>query len=113
MIELKEDWRSFIDGQKTNKWGFRTFDKIRLVVDGHFPTDGRERFQKELKTMAGCEVEILPIHEMIEQLFLMIKEDKNNRRKRYPDTALEMLRWLLRSMENKALNLKELEKKLE
>jgi len=37
---------------------------------------------------------------MIEQLFDFIKKDKGARRKRYPDTALEMLRWLIRSVEN-------------
>lgn len=53
-------------------------------------------------------IKILPIHRMIHSLFMGVKWDMMRRRKRYPDTSLEMIRWIIRSIENGAYVIKDM-----
>lgn len=60
----------------------------------------------------GTTVRLFPIHLLIEELFVSISHDMNNRRKRYPSPAAEMIRWMVRAVRNDAMSLEVLEKAL-
>lgn len=59
-----------------------------------------EKLSKEMK----FEVEIISIHELIKELFVEVALDMRKRRKRYPDTALELIRWFNRCYMKKMKN---------
>ena len=110
--ELKDGWKGFTRGG-SNHWGFTKLDKVLIVLPAHFKTPNKEAIlSEELSKKFGFKVEILPIHSLIERLFFKVNEDMIVRRRRYPDTALELLRWIIRTSKNGDLNLGELEKKL-
>jgi len=54
-------------------------------------------------------VRLLPVHRLLRELFLGVPEDMLLRRKRYPDTAMEMLRWITRAVGHGALDLGEIQ----
>jgi hypothetical protein len=102
-------WPKFVSGN-TNRWKFKKLDKIRLIVDG--PFDAKHQFQEDLTKKFEVPVELLPIHELFEQIILRVNVDMRVRRKRYPDTALEFIRWLIKCVNAKKLSLKDLENQL-
>lgn len=56
-------------------------------------------FSKQFNT----EIELIPIHQLIISLIPSIRADMEIRRKRYPDTSMEMIRWLVRAVQSKAI----------
>jgi hypothetical protein len=54
-------------------------------------------------------VRLLPVHRLLHELFLRVPEDMLRRRKRYPDTAMEMLRWIARAVGHGVLDLGEIQ----
>jgi len=56
-----------------------------------------EEAEKYYNDKKGITVRIIPIHKLIEKLIICICKDMLKRRKRYPDTALELIRWLVRT----------------
>ena len=46
-----------------------------------------------------------PVHVLLHEIYMMFPEDMIKRRVRYPDTALEMLRWMVRTTWGDCLNL--------
>jgi len=53
----------------------------------------------------GVTVRLIPVHVLLDRLFRQVPVDMRIRRKRYPDTALEMLRWVHRASRAGALDL--------
>jgi hypothetical protein len=80
--------------------------------------DGKQR-QHEVTLLAKAEellgeinqvrVRLLPVHRLLRELFLRVPEDMLRRRKRYPDTAMEMLRWITRAVGRQVLDLGEIQ----
>lgn len=54
-------------------------------------------------------IDVVPIHKLVFELFLEVASDMRERRKRYPDTALELIRWFDRCLVNEKINLSKLE----
>jgi hypothetical protein len=94
--DLLDGWGRFTDKEsKTNKWGFKRLDAMWIVIPGY--CEKKEEYKEILKKKFKQEIEIIPIHELIKNLINEVKKDKNLRRKRYSNPALELFRWLLRS----------------
>lgn len=94
----------------TNKWNLSSLDEIWFVVPGS--CDHKSQIEKEVKKELNHNVKIIPIHELILDIMFEVKKDKNVRRKRYSNSALEFCRWLLRSYETGHLNLIDVDLKL-
>lgn len=54
-------------------------------------------------------VRLLPVHKLISRLIKAVGEDMMVRRRRYPDTALELIRWLFRAVHAETLDLSTIE----
>lgn len=77
---------------------FPKVKELRLILGERLPAaDARRKFEQELKGKGKLEVHIFSIDEMIRGLVESVREDMYVRRKRYADTALEMIRWIIRS----------------
>jgi hypothetical protein len=80
--------------------------------------DGRQpEYEKELLAKAeiflgesyDVQVRLFPIHHLLHQLFVGVTRDMVQRRKRYPDTAMEMIRWMARAVWWEVLDLAEVQ----
>lgn len=111
---IKEIIKNIIDNwvyfkkSSNNKWKLSTVDEILLVI----PCFCSRETKKELKNSFKVKVEIMPIHELLMKIMIMVKQDKDKRRKRYSNPALEFCRWLLRSYDSGHLDLTEVDSKL-
>ncbi len=109
-----KNWKKFIEKGKTNKWNFKKLNEVCLIIPGFCEEKGK--IEKEISKKYHFKACILPIHELIRDLFFEICRDKGKRRKRYANSALEFCRWFLRCRVQLDLsqldqNLKEEEKK--
>lgn len=102
--DLAQKWQEFVVSSGVNDMlGFRLKDlgEIRMVIPGEWPND-RKGFERRLESLVRkrlrrpVRVSILPIHDMLLEIIKLVKTDKDIRRVRYADTALEAFRWLLR-----------------
>jgi len=59
----------------------------------------RRQIEEQASSNLGVQVKVMPIHMMIKELLERIKEDEDVRRKRYLDSASELIRWLFRAKE--------------
>jgi len=99
--KIYEDWVAFTKS-KTNLWEFKKNElkEIWLIIPGYFKNEETPRqIEEQASSNLGVQVKIMPIHMMIKELFERIKEDKDVRRKRYLDSASELIRWLFRAKE--------------
>lgn len=58
-------------------------------------------------------VQLLPVHRLLHRLFAEVPKDMIRRRKRYSDTAMEMLRWITRAVWHDALDLSEIQMEIQ
>jgi hypothetical protein len=70
------------------------------------------RAEEVLAEINQVSVRLLPVHRLLRELFLRVPKDMLIRRKRYPDTAMEMLRWIARAVGHGALDLEEIQNDL-
>lgn len=98
--EKKKDVRIF-ERSVRKDWGIHRVNELRLVLGGKLVTagDARRKLEHDLKHRYKLpfSVRIFSIDEMIRDLVECVRKDKDVRRKRYADSALEMIRWVLRS----------------
>jgi hypothetical protein len=106
-----DNW-SFFRRSKINKtkWCLSKLDEIWLVIPGY--CDDKLEIQTALSKELRCDIKITPIHELLLNIMLEVKQDKDIRRKRYSNPALEFCRWLLRSYDKGQLNLIDLDLEL-
>ncbi len=65
-----------------------------------------QTFEQQFSTLySGIRVRLLPVHRLLEEVFQKVPDDMCTRRKRYPDTALELIRWMVRIVWSESLNL--------
>jgi hypothetical protein len=124
-----EDYRTFRDTPSnweefeyrikklTNKLALKKAEEVtgveveRAVL--YTPGDVDPSFNRSLIEFAQknskIPIDIVPIHKLIIDLFSEIALDMRKRRTRYPDTALELIRWFDRCLINNLINLQELE----
>lgn len=107
-IDLRKNWRGmeFIN-RCIKKFNKLYNDKYEYGEDKYIML-----YEKELTKYFKVKCRIIPIHKLIEDLMILVSEDMFVRRKRYPDTALETFRWLIRAIGHGYIDLKKLEKKL-
>jgi len=85
-----------------NKRDYRIRGEIRLL----------NAAEENLGQIFNVKVKLFPIHILLQRIFILIKGDMTRRRKRYPDTAMEMIRWIVRTVNHDWLDLKNLEKEI-
>lgn len=98
--KAKKDLKYFLASVASRKLEITRVYEFRLVLPGHLPDGAQKRdMEKDLKKRCGlaCNLRIFSVHEVIRDLQKWVGEDMHIRRKRYADTALEMLRWVWRS----------------
>jgi hypothetical protein len=71
------------------------------------------RAEEVLAEINQVSVRLLPVHRLLRELFLKVPEDMLRRRKRYPDTAMEMLRWITRAVGHGVLDLGEIQMEIQ
>ena len=74
--------------------------------------DDHKKIEKALSKSVGIKVRIIPIHELLLDLLLAVKEDMYKRRKRYSNPATEFCRWFIRGYVAKKIDLLALDKEL-
>lgn len=89
-------WRTW-DGTRA-----RSIERELLQIAGDYL---RRRY--ELK-----EVRLMPVHDLVERLFDGVAQDMLVRRKRYPDSAAELIRWIARVSKAECLDLAEVQRRL-
>ena len=104
--EMIEKWEYFKESP-TNKWDLSDLDELWLVIPGF--CDYKSQIEADLSEELNYDIKIIPIHELIIKIIFEIKQDKDVRRKRYSNPALELCRWLLRSYETGQLNLSDID----
>ena len=111
-----ENWKDFVR-QKANKWSFRLedLDEVWLIWAGYFrKRDEKEDLEKKItqtfkqKIGKNIKFQIYLIHELIEDMIREIRVDKDVRRKRYLDSAFELIRWLHKVVDKQLINLQEI-----
>lgn len=68
--------------------------------------------EKFLEETYDVQVRLLPVHRLLHELFIKVAKDMIIRRKRYPDTAMEMLRWITRSVRSRDLDLAKIQEEI-
>lgn len=104
--EMIRHWEFFKESP-TNKWDLSHLDELWLVIPGF--CDDKLQIETELAKEFNQIIKIIPIHELILNIILEVKKDKDIRRKRYSNPVLEFCRWLLRSYEAGQLNLRDID----
>ncbi len=97
--KVKKDWPHFKQSYANKRrLKLRRIDTPRLVLPGRLSDPGtKEELESSLTKRCGFDVQIFGIHEVIQKIQDEVEKDKDKRRRRYADTALEMIRWILRS----------------
>lgn len=93
----------YFKASQTNRWNLSNLDTIWYVLPGY--CENKLQLEQELSNLFNCEISIIPIHELLLKIMIEVKRDKDIRRKRYSNSALEFCRWLLRSYDAGQLNL--------
>lgn len=108
-----KNW-AYFKKSPNNKWKLSELNKILLVIPGFCSSETKKELvhSVKLENKSTVEVEIMPIHELLMNIMIMVDDDKDERRKRYSNPALEFCRWLLRSYEHGHLDLMEVDLKL-
>jgi hypothetical protein len=75
----------------------------------HAETTLLARAEEVMAEINQVSVRLLPVHRLLRELFLKVPQDMLRRRKRYPDTAMEMLRWITRAVGHGVLDLGEIQ----
>jgi len=90
------------------------YELNNLLVQSNKPAKENDYIKIIEKHLSGqnTRVKVIPIHTLIERLILFVKKDMVSRRTRYPDTALEAFRWIIRAVEHNRLNLCKLQEEL-
>lgn len=70
------------------------------------------RAEKFLGETYDVQVRLLPVHQLLHELFIKVAKDMIIRRKRYPDTAMEMLRWTTRAVRSGVLDLTKIQEEI-
>lgn len=109
LTEIIGKW-SYFKKAKTNRWNLINLDEIWFIIPGF--CDDKSKIEAEISKELKHDIKIIPIHELLLNIMFKVREDKNIRRKRYANTALEFCRWLLRSYETGHLNLIDIDLKL-
>jgi hypothetical protein len=91
-----------------SSWDFRQ-ERIRKEQEAELLTEA-ETF---LGDRYDVRVRLLPVHRLLHDLFVEVPKDMVQRRKRYPDTAMEMLRWITRAVWSKVLDLGEIQAEIQ
>ena len=97
----KKDLKSFLRSDFAKQFGIKRVDEVRLVEPGRLPHKRAElehRLRQELRL--PFVLRIYSVDEVIQLLWEWVIKNKDIRRKRYADTSLEMIRWILRSGRN-------------
>lgn len=96
----KRDIRLF-ERSVRKDWGIGKVNELRLVLGERLVPAGKRRNELERSIKRKCKlpfrVRIFAIDEIIRDLVEYVRKDKDERRKRYADTALERIRWIIRS----------------
>lgn len=101
--EILERWEMF-KASPTNRWKLKNLNEAWFIAP--ISNDGDiDEISKNLGQKFAIVVRILPIHKLLIDILVEVKNDKDIRRKRYQNPALEYCRWLLRTMEAKKLSL--------
>jgi hypothetical protein len=103
-------WKYFKKSPNNKKWNLNRLDEIWYVIPGY--CDDKEEIEGKLSKELNHIIKIIPIHELIRDVMFEVKEDKDKRRKRYSNPALEFCRWLLRCHEKGKLSLVDIDLKL-
>jgi hypothetical protein len=69
--------------------------------------------EKLLGDWYEVQVRLFPIHRLIYHLFIGVTKDMVKRRKRYPDTGMEMIRWIARAVWWEMLDLSEIQTEIQ
>ena len=97
----KRSIKQFLHSPAAKHLGVTKVDELRLVEPGRLGPLGKRREDLEhtlrQKYRLPFELRIVSIDEVIKDLFKRVTTDKDERRKRYADTALEMIRWITRA----------------
>lgn len=107
--EMVKKW-DFFKKSPTNKWNIHNLDEIWFIIPGF--CDDKLEIEENLSKEFSKIIKIFPIHELILNVMFEVKKDKDVRRKRYSNSALEFCRWLLRSYETGHLSLIDVDLKL-
>lgn len=67
------------------------------VYPGCFAESDRKNLEQNLSERLGVKIAIYSIHEVLLSLVKAVQDDMFKRRKRYPTTVLEFIRWLIRT----------------
>lgn len=100
-------WNNFVDGSSEVECD--DLDKFILIIPGDINNDAKKYIINSVIAKLSYDpklnkcfmnktnfIEILPIHELIEDIVKVIKADMYVRRKRYQSEALELIRWIIR-----------------
>lgn len=102
LTEIIGKW-GYFKKAPTNRWNLKNLDEIWFIIPGF--CDDKSKIETEISKELNHDIKIIPIHELILNIMFEVRKDKNIRRKRYANPALEFCRWLLRSYETGHLNL--------
>lgn len=97
---------SYFKSSPTNHWGIKKLNEMWFVIPGS--CDYISEYEADLLKEFKIRCRLIPIHQLIFELLKFVRDDKDKRRKRYNNAALEFCRWFLRSYENGKLDLNEL-----
>ena len=111
MQDMHDSWEQF-KSSLTNHWGFRKLDEVWFVFPGYCEDADKDAIEDLLNNKYSFNVKIIPINELLVHILKGVKKDKEIRRKRYENPALEFCRWLLRSHEHGHFDLAEIDQEL-
>ncbi len=97
--KVKKDWRHFKQSYTNKKrLHLRRINTFIVVLPGRLnDQETKEKLESSLTKRYGFDVQIFGIHEVIQKIQDQVENDMGKRQRRYADTALEMIRWILRS----------------
>jgi len=92
------DWKYFGRSAANKRLKLQKLYEFRLVLPGRLDDKKKQvDLEKELSLELGFKVRLFAVHEVIQEVQKQVEKDMELRRVRYPDTSLEMLRWVSRS----------------
>lgn len=106
---MMKKWEAF-KKSPTNKWGIKKLDEMWFVISAS--CDDNKKIEKELYKVIHIKIKIIPIHELLLDIINEVKKDKDIRRTRYSNPALEFCRWFIRGHNAGKIDLIDLDKRL-